>query len=136
MAKPVETLLSIQNDKTIVLYTDGTCESLESAIETRKLKKDLLDPRDKPIIDPETTAILHPTYFKCANNKLLLTYFTRSADASEVQLICFMIDDETLQIDGVANKLKLFREQSGIKLAGFTVINSTVVPQLVTICEC
>lgn len=117
------------------MYTDGTSESLQSAIDARKIKKDLFDTRDKSIIDPENTEFFNPNYFKCADNKLLLTYFTRSNETNEIHLICFMIDDETMKIDGPVHKLRISREENHVKLSGYTVINSAVVPQLVTICK-
>lgn len=125
----------MENAGTIVLYMDGTCESLEYAIETRKEKKDLSLPQFKQIIDPSTVDILSSTYFKGANDSILLTYFVRSRENQEINLIYYKLDNETLRLDGPINRLKLVRDDVQIKLCGFTVVDSYTCPHLVTICK-
>lgn len=135
LSKPASSLISIENAGTIVLYTDGTCESLEYAIETRKEKKDLSLPQFNPIIDSSTVDILSSTYFKTANDSILLTYFVRSRETRETNLIYYKLDNETLRLDGPINRLKLVRDEANIRLCGFTVVDSNICPSLVTICK-
>lgn len=125
----------MENAGTIVLYMDGTCESLEYAIETRKEKKDLSLPQFKPIIDQTMVKILSSTYFKVTNDRILFTYFVKSLDNQEISLIYYKLDNETLRLDGPINRLKLVREEKNIQLCGFTVVDSNSCPNLVTICK-
>lgn len=120
---------------TIVLYMDGTCESLEYAIEMRKEKKDLTLPQFKPVIDTSNAKILTAARFKLAADRILLTYFVESLENQMKFLIYFTIDGETLQLDGPINRLRLFRDEAQIQLSGFTVVDSSSCPQLVTICK-
>lgn len=115
------------------MYSDGTCESLECAIDSRKEKKDPLLPQNKPIVAPETTQISDPNYFKTSNGSILFTYFMRKAN--DVRLVFFELNSDTLRIEGSVNKLKLMREDRDAKLVGCTVVNSIFCPQLVTICK-
>lgn len=135
LSKPANSLVSIENGGTIVLYTDGTCESLEYAIETRKEKKDLSLPQFKPIIDPSTVDILSSTFFKAANDTILFTFFVRSRETRETDLIYYKLDNETLRIEGPINRLKLLRDEKNIRLCGFTVVDSSTCPNLVSICK-
>lgn len=135
LSKPANSLVSIENVGTVVLYMDGTCESLEYAIETRKEKKDLSLLQFKPIIDPTTVDILSSTFFKGSNDSILFTFFVKSRDTRETNLIYYKIDNETLRIDGPVNRLKLLRDEKNIRLCGFTVVDSSSVPNLVTICK-
>lgn len=120
---------------TIVLYMDGTCESLEYAIEMRKEKKDLSLPQFRPVIDTSNARILKAAYFKTTVDTILLTYFVESLENHMKYLIYFKIDAETLRLDGPVNRLRLFRDEAQIDLSGFTVVDSTSCPQLVTICK-
>lgn len=124
----------MENAGTIILYMDGTSESLEYAIETRKEKKDLSLPQFKPVIDPSTVKILSSTYFKSVNG-ILLTFFVKSLESHETHLIYYRVDSETLRLEGQINRLKLVRDEKNIKLCGFTVVDSSSCPHLVTICE-
>lgn len=125
----------MENAGTIVLYLDGTCESLEYAIETRKEKKDLSLPQFKPIIESASVRILSSTYFKMANDCILFTYFVKSTENQEKHLIYYKLDNETLRLHGPINRLKLLRDEKNIRLCGFTVVDSHSCPNLVTICK-
>lgn len=135
LSKPAHSLISMDSGGTIVLYTDGTCESLEYAIEMRKEKKDLSLPQFRPMIDTSNAKILNAAYFKPTPDTILLTYFVESSENHMKQLIYFKIDTETLRLDGLVNRLRLFRDEPQIQLCGFTVVDSSSCPQLVTICK-
>lgn len=124
----------MENAGAIVLYMDGTCESLEYAIETRKEAKDLSLPQFRPILDSSFN-ILSSTYFKGSNDSILLTYFVRSRENKETHLIYYTLNNESLRLDGPINRLKLLRDETGINLCGFTVVDGSSYPSLVTICK-
>lgn len=135
LSKPASSLISMENAGTIVLYMDGTCESLEYAIETRKEKKDFSLPQFKPIIDSSSMEILNSTYFKGPNDTILLTFFVKTRENRETHLIYYKLDNESLRLNGPINRLNLVRDEKNIRLCGFTVVDSNVSPHLVTICK-
>lgn len=135
LSKPIENLISIPNQNTIVLYSDGTCESLECAIDSRKEKKDPLLLQNKPIVDPEKSQISDATYFKAANESILLTYFTQTREKNDIRLVFFELNSDTLRIESSVTKLKLVRDDRDTRLVGCTVVDSIMCPQLVTICK-
>lgn len=135
MAKPIENLVSIENKQILVLYSDGTCESLEYAIDGRKEEKDITLAYNKPTIDNSSMSITHVAYFKTSNDKILLTYFTRSHKSQEIQLVCFKIDGESFQLREPVHRLKLARKDRNSKLCGFTVVDGITCPHLVSICK-
>lgn len=135
LSKPIESLISIPNENTIVLYSDGTCESLECAIDSRKEKKDLQLLANKPVVDPETTELLNATYFRTSNEAILLTYFTQSRESSDICLVFVELNSDTLRIERPVTKWKLARNDRNINLVGCTVVDNIMHPQLVTICK-
>lgn len=106
---------------------------MDSAIECRKEKKDLAVAENKAIIDEETTKILEVNYFKISDDKILLTYFTETTNG--ISLVYFEVDSETLKRVGTVHQLALVREDKSPKLTGYTVVESSFYPKLVTICK-
>lgn len=135
LAKPIENLISIENKQTLVLYTDGTCESLEYAIDKKKDDRDISIPCNKPVIDSESVSITDITYFKTSNDSILIAYFTKSIKNQDVQLVYFRVDSETFQLCEPVYRIKLIRKDKGSKLCGYTVVDGVTSPQLVTICK-
>lgn len=135
MAKPIQDLLSFESRDTLVLYNDGTCESLEIAIDKRKEDRNNGIPTNKAIVDAATTTIVKAAYFKTANDHILLTYFTKSRKNDDIHLVFFKLDSESLQLVGPVNKVKLLRDGRSAELSGYTVVDGIMWPHLVTICE-
>lgn len=135
LAKPIDSLVSIENKQILVLYSDGTCESLQYAIGERKEDRDLSLACNKPLIDASSTSITSIAYFKTSDGKVQLTYFTKVQKTNEVQLVCFKIDDETFQLLEPIHRLKLARKDKIGKLCGFTVVDGLTCPNLITICK-
>lgn len=131
----MEELITFENKNTIVLYNDGSCESLELAIDTRKEDKSDGSGFHKAIVDPSNSVITKPAYFKVANGKILMTYFTKSLDSNEVFLVCFKIDIESLQIYETARKCRVTRDDGGSRLNGYAVVDGIMGPSLISICK-
>lgn len=127
----MEELITFENKNTIVLYNDGSCESLELAIDTRKEDKST----HKAIVDTSNCVITKPAYLKVANGKILMTYFTKSVDGDEVYLVCFKIDNESLQIYETARKCRVARDDGGSRLNGYAVVDGIMGPSLISICK-
>lgn len=123
-------MISLTDGGIIVLYMDGTCESAEYAIENNKEK----NPRASINVIPTGFEILKPATFQDVNDNILLTYFIKSTTTDETQLIYFKLEKDTLRSDGSIRRAKLVREENGVGLCGFTVVNSSSQLQLITIC--
>lgn len=113
---------------------DGSCESVEYAIKTKKEKKQLISLQPKTNVVQTGFEIFKPASFRDANGNIVLTYFIKSTTTDETQLIYFKVDEDTLKLDGTIRRAKLVREEKDVKLCGFTVVNSSSHLQLITIC--
>lgn len=119
-----------------MLYADGTCESLELAIDTRKETRDDTSICHKPVIaDPSTIKILKPTHFRAPDGKLFLTYFTKKTTKNDLYLVRLRIEPESLQIMDTVTKFKVTRIDTDAELKGYAVVNGILGANLVTICE-
>lgn len=127
-------MISLTDGGTILLYMDGTCESVEYAIQQNKEKSTRVSLQLKTNIVPTGFEILKPAIFRDVNDTILLSYFIKSTTADETQLIYFKLDKDTLRSDGSVRRAKLVREENGVGLCGFTVVNSSSHLQLITIC--
>lgn len=119
---------------TIILYKDGTCESLEFAIETRKQDRDQMG-NPKPIVDAETQKILNTSCLRTFNGTILLTYFVKNDTTNEIEFVYYKLDDATFTIAGPAHTFRLVRPQLSASLAGYTVVDGDMHPSLLTICK-
>lgn len=136
LAKPIQDLIPFENRNTIVLYTDGTCESLELAIDTRKEERSDLSICHKSLIIDDATEILTPSYFKTPDDKLYLTFFTKETEKNVVYLVRVRIEPESLQIMDAVTKIRLAREDQDTELKGYAVVDGVLGANLITICEC
>lgn len=136
LAKPIQDLIPFESRNTIVLYTDGTCESLELAIDTRKEDRNDSSICYKPVIIDSTSKILTPTYFKTPDSKLFLTYFIKSSTNNEMYLVRLRIEPESLQIMDAVTKFRISRDDQGTELRGFAVVDGIMGANMITICKC
>lgn len=120
-----------------MLYTDGTCESLELAIDTRKEERNDTAICHKPVItDSGATNIQTPTYFKTPDGRLFLAYFTKSAKKNATYMVLLRIEPESLQIMEAATRFRIARDDQGAELNGYAVVDGLMGANLVTICMC
>lgn len=127
-------MISLTDGGTIVLYMDGSCESVEYAIENNKEKNPRVSLQLKTNVIPTGFEILKPATFRDVNDNILFTYFIKSTTTDETQLIYLKLDKDTLRADGSIRRAKLVREENDVGLCGFTVVNSSSHLQLITIC--
>ena len=132
--KTIHDLITIDRKETLVMYKDGTCESLEASIENRKLDKNHLDGNSKPIIDAEAQTISNVACLK-AFDKILLTYFAKNNQTNEVEFIYYQLDSDSLSRAGKVIKFKITRPQQETQLVGYTVVDGVMHPNLITICK-
>lgn len=113
---------------------DGTCESVEYAIENNNKKNPQAPLQLETNVIPTGFEILKPVAFRDVSDNILLTYFIKSTTTDEMQLIYFKLEKNTLRTDSSIRRAKLVREENGVGLCGFTVVNSSSHLQLITIC--
>ncbi|KNC30922.1 hypothetical protein FF38_09307 [Lucilia cuprina] len=125
--KSIADLVADDND-TYVLYSDGSCESLQSAIESRKTD----------IGAPQQTELFSSLIFtdlniqKLSNGQRILTYFERNTKTGDYHLVRIPLD----QGEGVEVEAKRFNLKRGVldvHVAGAAVIEGDGTPVLLTI---
>lgn len=134
-------LVSIQRKDTIVLYKDGSCESLELCLETRKTDKSTIA-SSRPIFNAaDHTIVGNVTPFWPTNDSTsaspMLTYFvTNNAASGTVDLVYYKLDAETLTPSGAAHRLRIARPNNEAALIGAVVVDSdSQPPNLMTLCK-
>lgn len=135
--KAVHELVSVQRRDTLVLYKDGSCESLELCRDTRKVDRTGAAAM-RAIVDERQCRISQPQTFVPAadgSDSLMLTYFVLNDDGA-VGLVYFRLDGETLQPSGAVQRLHIVRPDNGSsKLVGYVVVAGQQQPSLMTLCE-
>uniref|UniRef100_A0A182S927 Nucleolar protein 11 n=1 Tax=Anopheles maculatus TaxID=74869 RepID=A0A182S927_9DIPT len=127
-------LFSLANGQTLLLYTDGSCESLESALETRKQNKTgPNDERTVQNVDPKTHTIRDVQVLMLDNGTPLLTYFVRREDDGTVELNYALLDPSNLKLQKGFEKIALQRIGDDIKLASSCIVDGSDGPSLLTV---
>lgn len=129
--KNIHDLVTIPGVNTLLLYKDGTTESLKVAIESRKSDKDV-----KPIVRVEEQTIHNVAIFTSADQAVWLSYFAKNTRSGQVEFIYFRLHSETLIPSGKIFKFQLARTEQQASLIGYCVVDGEQQPSLVTICEC
>ncbi|XP_049297620.1 uncharacterized protein LOC125771250 [Anopheles funestus] len=127
-------LFTLDNGTTLLLYTDGTCESLESALETRKQNK--LHPNDMeslPHVDPNTHAIRDAQILLLDNGTPLLSYFVRKEEDGSMELNYALLNPADLKPHKGFEKIALQRIGEDIKLVSSCVVDGSDGPSLLSI---
>ncbi|XP_035910208.1 uncharacterized protein LOC118511355 [Anopheles stephensi] len=128
-------LFSLANGQTLLLYTDGSCESLESALETRKQSK--ANPTDGTgavqNVNPKTHTIRDVQVLVLDNGTPLLTYFVRKEDDGSLELHYALLNPGDLKLQKGFEKIALQRIGDDIKLASSCIVDGSDGPSLLTI---
>uniref|UniRef100_A0A182M4L6 Nucleolar protein 11 n=1 Tax=Anopheles culicifacies TaxID=139723 RepID=A0A182M4L6_9DIPT len=132
--QPVLDLFTLQNGRTLVMYTDGSCESLESALETRKQNKS--NPNNVegvPHVDSKTHTIRDVQILVLDNGTPLLTYFLRKEEDGSVELHYALLNPTDLKMHKAPEKIALQRIGEDLKLVSSCVVDGSDGPSLMTI---
>ena len=121
----VEEIVSFAGKHTVLVYKDGTCESLGSVMSSGQ-------PNSKPIVNEETDQITNIACFTTPDGKVMLTYFVRNTLTGDMEFVYFFLDDEMLTAVGDIRKIKIGRR--GSTLSGFGVVEGVLYPSVMTIC--
>lgn len=136
LPKLVHELLSFQRQDTIVLYKDGSCESLARCLEMRKQSTAVVG---RPVIagNDVQQSISGATTFAagCAVAAPMMTYFVHNHSDGSVDLVYYKLDADTLAASGPIRRMRLARPGCGAKLIGQVVVDGEMQPSLMTLCE-
>uniref|UniRef100_A0A1I8Q170 Nucleolar protein 11 n=1 Tax=Stomoxys calcitrans TaxID=35570 RepID=A0A1I8Q170_STOCA len=118
-------------DETLVLYSDGSCELLASAIESRKEDVNTSNPQ---ILELSSSLVFsNPSVHVMANGNRLLTYFERNANNGDYHLIRLPLKSEGRGMVEAPKRFRLARDNLNVNVAGAAVIEGEGVPMLLTI---
>ena len=116
----------------LVIYKDGSCESLEKCLDSRK------EPNQAGFMETTSFIIENVKILELPNDpsQLLLTYFKKYSKNNLVELNFVTIDKETLQTKQEFKTIEVKRVDQNVELIGSTVIESAGrYPSLLSICE-
>lgn len=122
--------MTIPGVNTLILYKDGTTESLKVAIDTRKAEKVI-----KPIVRTDEQSIHNVAIFNTTDQTVWISYFVKNVKSGQVEFIYFRLNSETLIPSGKVFKFQLARTEQNASLIGYCVVDGDVQPSLVTICK-
>jgi hypothetical protein len=131
----IDNIFNVCNEHTLVLYQDGTCESLESALETRKLDKENPPIDTLPSQNLIYSSITNVNVLETNQAEYLLTYFRVNSLTGAVELNYMLLDNEVLKPVESPKVIKLERLEPNVKLLGYTVADGNFHPSLITICK-
>lgn len=122
-------IISFDGKHTILVYTDGTCESIKNA--SKAHSKDV-----PPIINEQTHKITNIACFHTSDNHVMLTYFIRSKH-TPMEFVYFLLDDRKLTPIGNIHRIEVARKESTLTtLSACTVVEGDAYPSVMTICKC
>lgn len=127
-------LYTLDNGQVLVFYEDGTCESLQSAIDTRN--EDRKNPDGilrQPSIDPARETILEVTTVILASGDTMLTYFVKELTTGIIELHFTQLTKENLKPVNGFQKIKLVRVEKNVQLVGQCIVDGDGGPSLVTV---
>lgn len=134
--KNINDLFTLNNEETLILYEDGTCESLECGLEGRKNKTSDFSEKEviKSIISPQLQKISKVAFFTTLKGTLI-TYFVRNESKKLLELFYFLLEKDTLKINGDISIIKIQRLEQNASLMAYTVVDGNVFPHLISICK-
>ncbi|KXJ76374.1 hypothetical protein RP20_CCG009711 [Aedes albopictus] len=127
-------LFTLDNGQVLVLYDDGSCESLESAVDTRN--EDRKDPENilkKPNIDSVKETILNVTAITVDSGDTILAYFVKDQEEETLTLNYALLEKESLKPLKGFHKIKLQRIEQKVHLVGQSIVDGSAGPSLITI---
>lgn len=132
--KNINDLFSINNEETLILYEDGTCESLECGLEGRKKSFNADEEKEvvRSIVNPQLQKISKVAFFTTLKGTLI-TYFVRNESKKLWELFYFLLEKETLRINGDISIIKIQRLEQHATLMSYTVVDGNVFPHLISI---
>ncbi|XP_065361676.1 nucleolar protein 11 [Calliphora vicina] len=116
--------LVVDENETFVLFSDGSCESLNVAIETRKAQSN-----SQQMELFSSLVFTNANVQKLSNGNRILTYFERNTKTGEYHLVRLPLQGEEIQ----PKRYNLKRGILEVHVAGAAVIEGDGIPVLLTI---
>ncbi|EDW76784.1 uncharacterized protein Dwil_GK20236 [Drosophila willistoni] len=110
------------DQEALVLYSDGVCQTLSAALESRVDQK--ADTAEQLALTA-ATVLTKPTVFTLAEGHQVLTYFQEKRETGELHLVRVSLDTST--------RKEYLLQRESIRLTGYAVIEDDVAPHLLTI---
>lgn len=115
------------DNETFVLYTDGSCELLANAIESRK--DDIATTSSQQFELTSSLTFTNASVQCLSNGKQILTYFERNSKNGDYHLVRISLDED----DKTPKRFNLKRDN--LNVAGAAVIKGDAGPMMLTICK-
>ncbi|XP_058126108.1 uncharacterized protein LOC131283021 [Anopheles ziemanni] len=132
--RTVQDLFTLPSGETLVLYNDGTCESLESALVTRKQDKTNPDAiARKGNVNPQTHSIRDVQLLTLEDGTSLITYFVRREEDGFTELNYALLNKSDLKVHKTFEKVNLVRSGSETKLVGCCIVDGSGGPSLLSV---
>ncbi|KFB48666.1 AGAP007145-PA-like protein [Anopheles sinensis] len=132
--RTVQDLFTLASGETLVLYNDGTCESLESALETKKQDKANPDATArKANVNPQTHSIRDVQLLTLEDGTPLITYFVKREEDGQTELNYALLNKSDLKVVKTFEKVKLVRSGSETKLVGCCIVDGSDGPSLLSV---
>lgn len=128
LPKNVADLVAREGKDVIVIYTDGTSESLSDSLEPETRIEN-----QKQIVDAQTETIFNISAFTSINEETFVIYFVKT-NAGGIKLIYYKIDSECMRIAGSVYMFSIARREQ-VNLVGYAVVEGELFPSLITICK-
>ncbi|KAG4076601.1 hypothetical protein HA402_001888 [Bradysia odoriphaga] len=131
LPRQLKEIISFDDKHTILVYEDGTCESLENRVNGRPFYFE-------PIVTADTNQISRIECFNTRDNRVMLTYFTRNEnDRGTVQLVYFLLNDDDLTpIKSIGDNARVKRivvTRDESKVSAFFVVEGDPFPSVMKI---
>uniref|UniRef100_A0A182WX14 Nucleolar protein 11 n=1 Tax=Anopheles quadriannulatus TaxID=34691 RepID=A0A182WX14_ANOQN len=132
--RTVHDLFCLESGQTLLLYTDGSCESLESALKTRnKSQQDEAGNVAVPFVDTKTHTIRDVKVLLLDNGTPLLTYFLRKEEDGSMELHYALLNPADLKVHKTIEKIVVQRIGDEIRLVSACVVDGSDGPSLLSI---
>lgn len=128
LPKSLNDIISFDNKHTILVYDDGTCESLENRTENRQSK-------GPAIVDTKMQQIVNIACFYTLDNRVMLTYFLRHKKTGAMEFVHFLLNDDDLTPSESAEAVCKVPIERNATLSAFTVVRGETFPSVLTICK-
>lgn len=125
-------LISFDDKHTILLYRDGTCESLENRLNENEANW-------PPIVDHQAHTIINIACVNTFDNHVMMTYFLQNKQTGAIEFVYFLLNDDNLTPTDNVRRIKIARNE--VTLAAFTVVDvergeREKLTSVMTICKC
>ncbi|XP_001845742.2 LOW QUALITY PROTEIN: uncharacterized protein LOC6035591 [Culex quinquefasciatus] len=132
--RTIAQLYAVATGQVLVLYDDGSCESLESAVDTRNEDRKAPEQieRGVPVVDAARESIVDVCTVALDSGRLVLGYFVRDGESGAMTLHYCLLAEESLKPLRF-RKVRLERAEQKVHLVGQSLVEGGGSVSLITI---